>query len=178
MAKKDKDFELRMQGMQYALSIAKEKGIDYLEADIKRRNFLCADIYIKSEQITNFWEQISENIYCNVLTTAMSVLNYRFGFGKKRLKDFNEYYEKAVRDTIELDYLGDQYVTILDYAVELNEKYDMGLDVDRIGAVQDTFEENVKMDLKHYKGIMHTLRINGYNGAANFMERRLKEKER
>ena len=40
----DKSFDWRMQGMIYACKIAKEKGVEYLEKDIKRRGVLKADI--------------------------------------------------------------------------------------------------------------------------------------
>ena len=37
MSKPSKEFEYRMQGMIYALNIAKKDGVDGLEADIRKR---------------------------------------------------------------------------------------------------------------------------------------------
>ena len=41
---KDKDYDLRMQGMIYALNLAKKDGIEALERDIRTRNVLKAQI--------------------------------------------------------------------------------------------------------------------------------------
>ena len=49
MAKMDKEYEARMQGMLYAANIVKEHDLEYLEKEIKRRGVIkspleCTDI--------------------------------------------------------------------------------------------------------------------------------------
>ena len=63
----DKSFDWRMQGMMYACKIAKEKGVEYLEKDIKRRGVLKADIIYKDSQLRELWDNLSQNIYTNML---------------------------------------------------------------------------------------------------------------
>lgn len=44
MAKADREFYWRMQGMLYALKIVKEKGQDALETEIRMRNVTMAHL--------------------------------------------------------------------------------------------------------------------------------------
>lgn len=98
----DKSFEWRMQGMIYACKMAKEKGIEYLEQDIKRRNVLKADIVYKDNQVREFWNTMSNNIYTNMLTTVLWVLHDKYGFRRERLHKFLNYYNDAVNITLDL----------------------------------------------------------------------------
>ena len=61
-----------------------------------------------------------------------------------------------------------------DFAAELNEKYDLGIDVARVAFCQDTHDEkseNYKM-CKVYD-IIDVLRDNGFKDAAVFLEAKL-----
>ena len=175
---KDKEFEWRMQGMVYACRMAQEKGIEYLVNDIKRRGVTKIDLYCTQEKIDELWNGISENIYNNILITALYVLHNQFGFGKDRLKKFRDCYEKATDDVIDLDYMGEHYVTLEDYAVELNEKYKLGLNVELAAACMDVYDKKnpeYKTD-KHVNGIINALRLAGYEDAARYLESK-KDKE-
>lgn len=168
----DKSFEWRMQGMVYACKIAKEKGIDYLVQDIKRRGVLKVDIYCTDKKIDELWNGISESINNNTIITAMYILKNEFGFGKDRLKKFKDLYKKATDDVLDLDYMGEHYVTLEDYAVELNEKYKLGLNVELAAACMDVYDKKnpeYKSD-RYVRGIIVALRAAGYDDAARYLE--------
>ena len=54
MSKPSKEFEYRMQGMIYALNIAKKDGVDGLEADIRKRGFTRAPLKFSQKDIDEF----------------------------------------------------------------------------------------------------------------------------
>ena len=168
----DKSFDWRMQGMIYACKIAKEKGVEYLEKDIKRRGVLKADIIYKDSQLRELWDNLSQNIYTNMLVTVLYVLYDQYGFRKERLKKFKKFYDDAVHITLDLDYMGEHYVKMQDYAVELNEKYNLGLDVNKVAVCEDSFDENNPefRDYKFIDGVIKTLVAAGYNDAAGYLE--------
>lgn len=131
MAKMDKDYELRMQGMIYASNIVSKKGVEGLKEDIRIRNVLKAPMKFTASQIREFWDTLSENLYNTVLTVTALVLHEEYGFGKKRMKEFKAHFDKAVKDATDLDYIGEHYVTLTDYAVYLNERLGMDLNGER-----------------------------------------------
>ena len=59
---KDKDYDLRMQGMIYALNLAKKDGIEALERDIRTRNVLKAPMKFTESQMREFWNALSTNL--------------------------------------------------------------------------------------------------------------------
>lgn len=173
----DKSFEWRMQGMIYACKMAKEKGIEYLEQDMKRRNVLKADIVYKDNQVREFWNTMSNNIYTNMLTTVLWVLHDKYGFRRERLHKFLNYYNDAVNITLDLDYMGEHFVNLEDYAVELNQKYNLGLDVPIVAACQSQYdkEDPNYRNAKCLQGIINTLRLAGYHDAADYLTGKMKD---
>lgn len=126
---RDKEFEQRMQGMVYACRLAQEQGIEALVKDVKQRGVTKVDITASDKQLADMWGALSDNIGQNMLTTVVWVLHDTFGFGQKRLQQFMTEFDKAAANLMSLDYMGEHYVTLEDYAVELNQKYNLGLDV-------------------------------------------------
>ena len=171
---KDKEFEWRMQGMVYACRIAQEKGIDYLVQEIKRRGVTKVDLYCTDKVLDDTWNGISENIFNNILITALYVLHNQYGFGKDRLNKFLDALQKATDTLLDLDYMGEHYATLEDYAVELNEKYKLGLDVNRAAACMDVADQKNPeyKNEKYVNGIIGALRLAGYEDAAEFLERK------
>lgn len=89
MARQDKDFMLRMQGMIYAYRVAKESGVEALGKDIRKRNITNAPMKFSSRQIDEFYKFISQNVYTNMLAVMCWTLYDSFGFGKKKTGAFN-----------------------------------------------------------------------------------------
>ncbi len=169
---RDKEFESRMQGMVYACQLAQEQGIDALVAEVRKRGVTRVDITASDKQLNDMWGALSDNIGQNMLITVAWVLHDTFGFGQKRLQQFMTEFDKATSDLMNLDYMGEHYVTLEDYAVELNQKYDLGLDVIKATLATDMAD---KQDARvgnadKVTGIINALRLVGYEDAAAYLE--------
>ena len=174
MAKMDKDYELRMQGMIYASNIASKRGVEGLKEDIRIRNVLKAPMKFTASQIREFWDTLSENLYNTVLTVTALVLHEEYRFGKKRMKEFKAHFDKAVKDATDLDYIGEHYVTLTDYAVYLNERLGMDLNTAVINACADSHDENnSQYHMANIDRVIKELRTHGFKDAAKFLEEKI-----
>lgn len=171
---RDRLYEARICGYLAAFQKAKEEGLEALERDIKKRNILKADLNLKEKDMDAFFNEISRNLYNNTLTSVAWTLHTVFGFGKKRIIDFKKAFDKTVQYTLDLDYLGGHFVKLEDFAVELNEMYDLGIDVARVAYCQDSHDEKdknfrmCKIDL-----VLETLYEGGFKDAAVFIENKI-----
>ena len=174
MAKQDKEFMLRMQGMIYAYRVAKESGVEALGKDIRKRNITNAPMKFSSRQIDEFYKYVYQNVYTNILATMCWSLNDCFGFGGKRLKQLIEDFQKKAWDFTDLDYMGQHYVKLEDVAVELNKKYKLGLDIECIAACERTFDEkDERRRMCQIDRVLEVMRNEGYTEAAEFLESKL-----
>ena len=62
MAKISKEEQARREGMAYALRLAKEKGIDALEEDLKMRNAINLPLRVSKADLSKFSENVKYNI--------------------------------------------------------------------------------------------------------------------
>lgn len=173
MAKRDKEYEARMQGMLYAANLVKRGGIEALESDIKKRGLLKTPLAYTDKQIDEFWKELSSNLYATMTCVTGMVLHDVFGFGKQRLHKFREEFQKATNASLDLDWLGNHYATLEDYAVYLNEKYDLGLDVARIAVCQESHDEKENYRMANIDRVLAELKSNGFEEAAEFLERKM-----
>ncbi|MBR3762215.1 MAG: hypothetical protein IKK59_05675 [Lachnospiraceae bacterium] len=174
MAKQDKEFYWRMQGMIYALKIVKTGGKEALEKEIRMRNVLTAPLGCSEKQVRELYHIMSQNVYVNMLTAMMWTVHESFGFGKKRLEQLREDYNRNVEIITDLDYMGQHYIRLQDYAVELNQKYDLGLDIERIAACETQFDEkDERTRMCQIDRVLEMLRSGGYEAAAEFLEKKL-----
>lgn len=174
MAKRDKDYENRMAGYIAAYNLAKTKGIEALGKDLKIRNVLKVDIGVPEKLMREQFEYLSANVYANTMTSVAWTLHDVFGFGKERIHKFKKAFDKVVKDSYDLDYLGEHYVRLEDFALELNKKYDLGIDYMRVAVSQELLDE----DREAYRmckidRVLQELRENGYEDAAFFIEKKL-----
>lgn len=88
MGKLSKEEIARREGMSYALRVAKEKGIDGLEEDLKMRNAIDLPIRCSKKDLEVFSENVKHNILYHIKILAMVTLHDEFDFGNKRLKRF------------------------------------------------------------------------------------------
>lgn len=173
MAKIDKDYELRMQGMIYAYNTVKEKGIEGLERDMKLRNVMRAPMKFTASQIEEFWGFLSKNLYNTVITVAGIALHEEFGFGKDRLQRWKKAFDRATVDATDLDYIGTNYVTLEDYAVYLNSKYDLGIDTDVVAVCQESENDtNPNYRMCKVDRLIEIMRQDGYEDAADYLEKK------
>lgn len=90
MAKVNKEEQWRREGMAYALKVAKEKGIEGLEEEIKYRNISLVPIAVSKEKMDECVNNIKMNTIDTMLLLSASTLRDEFGFGKERLARFIE----------------------------------------------------------------------------------------
>lgn len=172
MSKVDKDYKLRMEGYVSALRFAKEHGLEELEKDVKRRGFYQIPVQISKKEVDNFIFKMSRTLTQTIQAVYLRVLNEKFGFGKKRLTTVRDEVAKATDMVFKFDYLGEHYVTLEDYAVSLNKKYDLGLDVELISASQDSCRhEKANARMANVDVLIERLYEKGFDEAAEWMER-------
>jgi hypothetical protein len=81
---RDKEWEARMQGMIYAYNLVKQGGMEALEQDMKRRNFLRAPMKFTAKQMEEIYNGMAAKVYNNMLTGMLYAIHDTFGFGKIR----------------------------------------------------------------------------------------------
>lgn len=174
MAKRDKEFEARMQGMIYALNKVREEGIEGLERDMKKRNLLKLPLNVTEKKMHEYFGIISKNLYNNALTSVAYTLHNDYGFGMKRISEFKKAFDKNVQATLDLDYLGGHYVRLEDFAIEMNEKFNLGIDINRVASCQEVYDNGEeKYKMCNVEKVIQELRENGFKDAAVFIEDKL-----
>lgn len=173
--KRDREFEARMQGMRYAFEYAKEKGIDELEKEMLRRNYTGIPLNVPEKSMRKFVEQVSTNVYNMMLTAFLYALHDTEGFGGTRIRRVKENFDKLVQATADLDYMSAHYVTMGDYARELNELYNVDIDVDRVEHLQEIADEDhVDYRMCRIDRVLEVMRADGFTDAADYLESKLK----
>lgn len=77
-----------MEGMAQALRIAKEKGVEGLEEEIRMRGITGLPCAVSKKALDECIVNIKENTIDTVLILAAYVLHWKFGWGKIRLERF------------------------------------------------------------------------------------------
>lgn len=99
---RNKEEQARREGMAQALRVAKEKGIEGLEAELKLRNITSLPCAVSKKAIDECLQNIKFNTIDTITIMAVYVLHCKFGFGKMRLerfiKEFNFQAECLVED--------------------------------------------------------------------------------
>ena len=85
-----KEEQARREGMSYALKVAKEKGIDGLEEELKRRQAYNIPIRISNKELQAFTDNAKNMMLDTILILASVTLHDEFGFGHDRLNRFKE----------------------------------------------------------------------------------------
>lgn len=86
MARMNKEEQARREGMAYALRIAKEKGIDALEEDLKMRNAIGLPVGVDRKALNQFTENVKFNTVDTMVILMAVTLHDEFGFGEKRVQ--------------------------------------------------------------------------------------------
>lgn len=174
MAKVNKEFQWRMEGMLAACKIVEEKGLEELKKEMKMRGFLKVDVWARKGEVEQLQQYVSENTYCSMLSTTLFTLHDTFGFGKERLHKFKKMFDKNVGNIEDLDWLGDHYVRFEDYAVYLNKNYGFDLNVEKIAALQDLADkEDKRYGRLDTETVIEQLKVNGFKDAATWLERKI-----
>lgn len=86
MAKLSKEEMARREGMAYALRLAKEKGIDALEEDLKMRNAIDLPLRVSKADLDKFSDNVKYNTILYIKILMAVTMHDEFGFGNKRIK--------------------------------------------------------------------------------------------
>lgn len=171
---RDKFYEVRMQTMEYCCNLVEEEGLEALKADIKRRGFTKFPLTIKSSAIDELILNIKENLKNNLLYMVVWVMHSDYGFGKKRLTELMNNLNKAIEYAFDLDYMGEHYIRLEDYAIELKEKFGFDIDIEKIASATAVFDEkDPRYRVPRIERVIEELRENGFADAAQFLDEKL-----
>lgn len=123
-----KEEQARLQGMSYALRVAKEKGIDGLEEELKRRQAYNIPIRISNKELQEFTDNAKNMMLDTILILASVTLHDEFGFGHDRLNRFKERFNfkaECIGDSFtdwqnQIDILKEECG--LEYSIRFNDK--------------------------------------------------------
>lgn len=115
----------RRQGMEYALKIAKEKGLEGLEQEIKQRGRTVVPCLLPKKELDEFTLKVKKNATGVVTALSEMVLRDKFGFGTTRMNRFKDYINELA-DSIEKDYL-----TVEDVISTIREETGIDLNFER-----------------------------------------------
>lgn len=169
MAKSDrKAHEQRMSGAVWARDYIKREGMEAFEKQLKYRNAAFIPLEADDALVNKEFDLVVNRIYNSTTTGVCVVLNKKFKFGGERLKRFRNEFNEMCKDLYTVDGYGERYYSLKDYAQELNEKYGMDIDMDKVEAVDVLTENSLNR-----KADMHTieqlLMDHGYGEAAAFL---------
>lgn len=92
--KLNKEEIARREGMAYALKIAREKGIEGLEEEIRFRNCTQLPVGARRKNCEAAIEAIKNQTCDTFIALTCHTLNDEFGFGQKRLQKFITRFEE------------------------------------------------------------------------------------
>lgn len=171
---RDKTFEWRMQGMIYAYDIAEKDGVEELHKEIRRRGITKVQFTVPTSQLKETWDMVCQNMYANMMTCMFYALRTTFGFGGVRLKRLKTSFDQLALDAMDLDWMGEHYVKLEDYAAELCEKCKIPIDVIRVAASQDLLDERKEYTQRaKVDTILEILNENGFSEAAVFLAKKM-----
>lgn len=112
----------RREGMSYALRVAKEKGIDGLEEDLKLRGAVNLPIPVSKDAFNECISSIRNDTVDLFIVMLASTLHDEFGFGQKRV-------QRAIdRFNFKCECLADDYLTWNDIKENIQEELNLTLD--------------------------------------------------
>lgn len=181
MAKRDKDFESRMQGMIYACNLVEKEGLEALKKDIKMRGITKVPLGVSQKEVSGLVETLSENLYTTFLTMTMIALEEAYGFKKVRLMRFKESFDKHTVATYNMDWLGKHYVSIPEYSRYLRDECGIDLDDNFIEIATKcqsaTDKSNPYYKMVHLNRLVAEMSENGHEKAAEWLLQRFKDGE-
>ena len=123
MAKVDKEYYAMLQGMQFALKVAKEKGIDGLEDEVKLRSKTNLPLTVSRKAFDECINNIKMNTIDTVIILCAATLHDEFGFGQKRVQQFLDRFDDKA------ECLCNDYCTWDDYIDVIKEELKLELNI-------------------------------------------------
>lgn len=123
MGKISKEEQARLQGMSYALKVAKEKGIDGLEKDLKMRNIVNLPIPVSRKALDECIVNIKNNVVDTFIVLLAATLHDEFGFGERRVQRAIDVFN------FKAECLADDYCTWNDYIEVIKDELNIELHI-------------------------------------------------
>ena len=102
MGKQNDLIEGRNQGILYAYKIAKEKGIEALEEEIRYRNITNVNILVPKAEMLKASEKIRAHCTTTAIVVALATLASEYCWSEYMLRDFQAKFDaRAERDAME-----------------------------------------------------------------------------
>ena len=102
MGKQNDLNEGRSQGILYAYKIAKEKGIEALEEEIRYRNITNVNILVPKAEMLKASEKIRAHCTTVSIVVALATLIEDYGYSEYMARDFKDKFDaRAERDAME-----------------------------------------------------------------------------
>lgn len=170
MSRVNKEYKNFMAGMMKAQNIVEKEGKEALKVEIKKRGFYNIPVTISSGECDKFIEDLAKNLHTTIMIMVATTLDCDFGFGKKRLEKFKAAFDKRTLQTMDMNWVGNHYVTLEDYAKELNAKYDWDLDESIAQTCQATADAgNKKYKMVRLERLVAELAKHGHTEAADWL---------
>lgn len=119
----NKEEKARREGMSYALKVAKEKGIEGLEADLKLRNAVNLPVPVSRKAFNECIKSIRDDVVDTFVILLAATLHDEFGFGEKRV-------QRALdRFNLKAECIGEDYCTWSDMIETIKEELNIELEI-------------------------------------------------
>lgn len=120
MSSRNKEMQARSEGMAYALRIAREKGIEELEKEIKFRNLTGISLNLSRKDLNQASEKIKEMTMDTFTILTVAVLHDEFGFGEKRCQRFIDRMNQKAGCLIDDFCTWDDYIRVIKEELNLD----------------------------------------------------------
>lgn len=168
----NKMHQYRNDGLDFALRIIEKDGVEGLRKEVQNRKAFFIPFDFGREECKVMYAMLAERILATYNSMALFTLHDRWGFGKKRLERFRDDFNEQCEMINAWDKFGERYVTIMDMAKEIMEKYDLELDMEQIGNVDKINKaEEEKSRKVELDAVMELLEQNGFGKAAGFLQK-------
>lgn len=155
----------RMDGMAYALRIVEKDGVEGLRAEVKARGAKFIPLEATSDAIRDLNAMLGDRILNTFGAVMLFSLNEEFKFGKDRMNRFFDAFKKNCSMIMDLDPFGSHYEKISEYAEQLQKKYGIDLDLDKI-LLTEQENEKCRKKMLEYDYTLQFLQEHGFGEAA------------
>lgn len=123
MSKLDQYMQGRTEGMEFALRLAKDKGIEELEKEVRFRNRKGVSLNLTRQELAAGSQNIKNMTFDTMLAMSLMVLRDEFDFGKKRLERFKDRFTQKAAS------LAGDYCTWLDIIDTIKDETGIDLEI-------------------------------------------------
>ena len=167
-----KEEKWRNEGAAYALRVAKEKGIEHLEQDLRRRGAIGIPMNIPEKAIEATYDMLAKRIMNTMKTVAMWVLYEEHGWRSVRLQRFEQQMDKHSEACMSYDRYGQSYVKLSDMAKTMQETCGIHPDMETLETIE---KENEQANGKFVSldAVVEVLEETGHEDIAEALKRKI-----